>query len=131
MQTNVQTDPYFVTFTELKWGFRAAWKLMASYYAKFNDQHKVFNILNIICRWAPPSENNTLAYINTVVKLSGIGDLHSLPNPEVNGEEVARVIAAMVCVENGIKMEQVPMDDLWAGYQEAWPHPNHLLKERE
>ena len=119
-QARIQTDPAFVVFDEMKWGYRAAWKLMESYKLRMVDANKPYNIHNIICRWAPPNENDTQAYIKTVVKLSGIGEYQVLTPPSLNGEQVGKILAAMTCVENGITMEQVPVGDLMAGYKLAW-----------
>jgi len=59
--------PGFVTFDTLENGYRAVLKLLNSYVTKgFNTIEK------IITRWAPPSENNTAAYINFVSKDTGI-----------------------------------------------------------
>ena len=119
-QARIQTDTAFVVFDEMKWGYRAAWKLMETYKLRLVEARKPYNIHNIICRWAPPNENDTLSYIKQVVKLSGISEFQLLTPPSLNGEQVAKIIAAMTCVENGIRMEQVPMDDLWEGYRLAF-----------
>jgi hypothetical protein len=36
-------------------------------------------------------------------------------------EKTARLIAAMTCVENGIRWEQVDWDAIWQGYDLAYP----------
>jgi len=60
--------PGFSSFVSLEYGYRALLKLLNNYIGKgFN------NIEKIITRWAPPSENNTAAYIDWIEKDTGIG----------------------------------------------------------
>lgn len=62
-------DSRFVVFNDAHYGIRALAKVLLSYYRKYglNTVHK------IIDRWAPPSENNTGAYINHVAQVLGVG----------------------------------------------------------
>ena len=122
----MQTDKDFVQFKDLKWGFRAAWKILDTYCLTFKKEGKAYNVKNIIGRWAPPTENDTDAYVRAVVKLSGLGGNENMPRPKHywNFEEVdklVRLIRAMVCVENGIKWEKVDTKDIWKGYDLAFP----------
>ena len=122
----MQTDKDFVQFKDLKWGFRAAWKILDTYCLTFKKEGKAYNVRNIIGRWAPPTENDTDAYVRAVVKLSGLGGNENMPRPKHywNFEEVdklVRLIRAMVCVENGIKWEKVDTKDIWKGYDLAFP----------
>ena len=122
----MQTDKDFVQFKDIKWGFRAAWKILDTYCLRFKKEGKAYNVKNIIGRWAPPTENDTDAYVRTVVKLSGLGGNENMPRPKHywNFEEVdklVRLIRAMVCVENGIKWEKVDTKDIWKGYDLAFP----------
>ncbi len=112
----VQTDQSFVVFKDLAYGYRAAWKLMESYRMRLSEAKKAFNIHNIISRWAPPNENDTRAYINHVVRLSGIPEFQLLTPPGIRKDQVMKVIEAMTCVENGIGMEEVPRDEIEKGY---------------
>lgn len=52
----------FVTFENMEYGYRAALVLLRSYVKRGYD-----TVTSIISRWAPESENNTSAYIRTVV----------------------------------------------------------------
>ena len=122
----MQTDKDFVQFKDIKWGFRAAWKILDTYCLTFKKEGKAYNVKNIIGRWAPPTENDTDAYVRAVVKLSGLGGNENMPRPKHywNFEEVdklVRLIRAMVCVENGIKWEDVDITDVWHGYDLAFP----------
>ena len=122
----MQTDPGYVQYKDIKWGFRAAWKILDTYCLTFKKEGKAYNVKNIIGRWAPPTENDTDAYVRAVVKLSGLGGNENMPRPKHywNFEEVdklVRLIRAMVCVENGIKWEKVDTKDIWKGYDLAFP----------
>lgn len=75
---DVQTDPEFCQFVSPAWGFRAMAVLLLGY----QDRSGIKTIKDAITRWAPPSENNTAAYIDAVCKNSGFGatdvlDFHS------------------------------------------------------
>lgn len=121
-----QTDTAFVQFQSMAYGYRAAWKILDTYCLTFRRERRAYNVRNIIARWAPPTENDTEAYVKTVVKLSGLGGNENVPRPLRRRnferlEKTARLIAAMTSVENGIRMEQVDMEAIWQGYDLAWP----------
>lgn len=121
-----QTDKAFVQFTSMAYGYRAVWKILDTYCLTFKRERKAYNVRNIIGRWAPPTENDTDAYVRNVVKLSGLGGNENMPRPKHywNFEEVeklVRLIRAMACVENGIKWEQVDREAIWQGYDLAFP----------
>ena len=73
-----QTDKSFVQFESMAYGYRAAWKILQSYYERFCMEGKPFTVRNIISRWAPPNENDTEAYIISVLKLASIGGKEKL-----------------------------------------------------
>ena len=119
----VQTDKSFVQFTSLAYGYRAAWKVLDTYCLTFRRERKAYTLRNIIARWAPPSENDTDAYVRSVVMLSGLGGNENMPRP-LRGrdlERTARLIAAMTCVENGIAYKEVDWEAIWEGYDLAFP----------
>ena len=43
-----QTDKSFVQFKSMAYGYRAAWKILQSYYNRFCMQSKPFTVRNII-----------------------------------------------------------------------------------
>lgn len=55
------TDTEFDEFVSMEYGFRAAFKIIFTYIQRGDDTMR-----KIITRWAPPSENNTAAYIRFV-----------------------------------------------------------------
>ena len=64
-----QTDVRFIVFKEMKYGCRAILKLLKNYYNKYN----LLTVKDIISRWAPTTENDTLAYYKEVAKDLGVG----------------------------------------------------------
>ena len=86
------TDGAFEQFETLSDGCRAACKLILYYYLHL----KLNTIALIVSRWAPPTENNTSAYIRSVCKRTGFaGEEKLTPNM------LFPVIYAMACVEIG------------------------------
>lgn len=124
-----QTDPSFVQFKTMAYGYRAAWKILQTYYERFCMQSQLFTIRNIIGRWAPPSENDTEAYIKNVLRLSSIGGRENLLPPQnVSGYgRISRLIMAMTCIECGIPYSQVDTEAICQGYRLAFPENNEEL----
>ena len=126
-----QTDKSFVQFKSMAYGYRAAWKTLQSYYNRFCQQSKAFTVRNIIHRWAPPNENDTEAYIRTVLTLTSIGGKENLlPPSNASGYyKLSRLLAAMTVMENGIRMSQVDTEAIYQGYKLAFPQNAQELDE--
>ena len=126
-----QTDPSFVQFKTMAYGYRAAWRTLQTYYERFCMQSKPFTVRNIISRWAPPTENDTEAYIRTILRLSGIGGKENLL-PPANASSYGRLsklIGSMTVMENGIRMNQVDEEAIAEGYRLAFPENQRKLDE--
>lgn len=108
--TTRQTDSRFVQFLSLAYGFRAAFKLIYTYMHKYG----LSNITQIIMRWAPPSENNTSAYVAKVSEMSGIHPTE--PLDFYNKDQMIPLVRAMAYVENGRIIEG---DSIREGYRLA------------
>ena len=67
------TDKEFDEFLSMQFGFRAAFKIIFTYIQRGDD-----TIRKIITRWAPPSENDTEAYIRFVKRKSLISENYVL-----------------------------------------------------
>ena len=105
-----QTDKAFFQFRSLAYGFRAGFKTIKTYMSKYGCR----NITQIIMRWAPPSENNTDAYVRKVCQMSHIGSLEPL---DFNNEkQMHDLVQAMAYVENGVIIEG---DSIRQGYRMA------------
>ena len=124
-RTRVQTDAEFVTFKSMAYGYRAAWKLMETYQLRLRMEDKSYTLENIIHRWAPPEDNNdTQAYLRTVIRLLDykVAGRQPLPSPtSKEGHRVfAKIIAAMTCVECGIKPTEVDKQSIEQGWTMAF-----------
>ena len=78
-----QTDKAFVQFTSMKMGYRAAWRILETYFKHFEAQHKPFTPRNIIYRWAPPNENDSEAYLRRVCRLTNLAGNEALVRPSL------------------------------------------------
>ena len=87
-----QKDPEFVEFASPVWGIRAAFCILNTYKRK----HQAVCVEDIINRWAPPSENDTNAYIRAVCKATGFGGKERLTEAQW-----PRLVQAMAIIESG------------------------------
>ena len=99
-----QRDPAFCTFTGDVFGLRALMLVLLAYYRR----HKLDTVREIIGRWAPPVENDTVAYVDQVAKRLGIGPDDVL-NPE-RRETLINLARAIVRHENGKPPASYPPD---------------------
>ena len=91
-QSSFQGDKDFVQFESLEWGLRAAFCILETYRRKY----KAVCIEDIINRWAPPSENDTRKYVETVCMLTGFGGKERLEE-----SQLPALVCAMAFVECG------------------------------
>jgi hypothetical protein len=91
----VQSDGTFVQFISPEYGIRAISKILDTYSISYG-----LNTVNdIISRWAPPSENNTQAYIQDVANYIGVD-----PNQPIDVQaNKAGLVAAIIQHENGVQ----------------------------
>ena len=118
-----QTDKNFVQFESMVYGYRAAWKILESYWKHFHSTGQPFNVTTILNRWAPPTENDTQTYIRTVLKLTSLGGKENLPQPsrKVDTERLVKLLAAMTTVECGIPYKEVNTETIRKGFRLAFP----------
>ncbi len=88
-----QTDPDFFQFQTPAFGIRA----MATTINTYMTRYGLNTITGIISRWAPPSENDTQAYIDAVSSDTGIG-----PDDVISDADMPALIAAIIKHENGV-----------------------------
>lgn len=98
-----QTDKVFFQFTEMKWGYRAMLRTLQNY----RKRHGCDTIGDFIRRWAPPEENNTLAYIRFVCQKLGLPPAY-VPSVE-DKHSMCMLVWAMAWYENGVNpiMEEI------------------------
>lgn len=82
----------FVVFDNPENGYRAAVKILNSY-----RKRGLMTLTDIISAWAPPTENDTDSYINSVSDKTGIKPLE-----QVLYDDYAVLLMAMTYHENGV-----------------------------
>lgn len=93
------TDSAFKQFESLEWGYRAVFMLLHTYRVRgYGD-----TIEKMISRYAPPSENNTEAYISRLCRATGID--RDAPLDTLNSEQMVPVVCAISAVENGVEAD--------------------------
>jgi len=96
--SKTQGDRSSCQFETLEYGWRAAFHLLTrTYYHKY----RLYTIRGIVSRWAPPSENNTEAYIANVSRLTGIDPDEPLGIPSEKPSRWMMLGLAMAIQENG------------------------------
>ena len=123
--TEKQTDPSFVQFRSMAYGYRAACKVLQTYYQRFRTEGKPFTVRTIISRWAPPEDNNdTESYIRSVLLIGGLGGQEILfpPDNPLGYERLERLLIAMTCVECGTGTNRVDSKMILEGYRMAFPY---------
>ena len=87
-------DPIFEEFETMEYGIRALMKILINYMKKY----KLRTIIEIIKRFAPASENDTRAYINSVSRITGFEDNAILA---ANEDTISKLVTAICFIENG------------------------------
>lgn len=93
--TAQRTDKSFCQFTSPEYGVRAMVIILRNYQQKY----KLNTVSGIIKRWAPPNENDTLAYINSVAQATGVS-----PDQPINTYDsrfMMKLLQAIIKHENG------------------------------
>lgn len=93
------TDPEFEQFTSIVYGLRAGFKLIRRYI----QHYKRNTIRKIISSWAPPSENNSEAYIKFVSYYANI-------DPDIvldfyDQTSICSLVKAMCKMECGVEID--------------------------
>lgn len=89
-----RAEKRFEVFAAPAWGIRAMAVLLINYF----DRHGCDTVRKVIDRWAPPSENNTDAYVNAVARAVGVA-----PEQRINLHDYARLrplVVAIIAHEN-------------------------------
>jgi hypothetical protein len=102
-QSDTQGDDTFVQFDNEIFGIRAMGKILQSY-----SKRGVDTVEEIISTWAPPSENDTEAYIKSVEQSTGLSREDKVD--ATDGDALAKIISGIIRQENG--KEAVPEEDV-------------------
>ena len=97
----------FVRFESMEWGIRAAFCILETYRRKY----KAVCVEDIINRWAPPSENETRKYIETVCRLTGFGGKERLEE-----SQLPALVYAMAFVECGAPISKETISKAYSLY---------------
>lgn len=90
------TDPEFKQFGSMALGYRALFVLLDTYRIRYG----LDTVRTMIARWAPPSENDTEAYVRSVCRLTGLP-----PDRPLDTRDRATMLplaGAISRVENGV-----------------------------
>lgn len=90
-----QTDKAFCQFVSPEYGIRAMMMILKRY----QKQHGLNTIAGIIHRWAPPEENDTQAYINSVVTVTGIPAHEQID--VTDSATMLKLVQSIIAHENG------------------------------
>ncbi len=102
-----QTDREFVQFSSIEYGIRAAFCILETYRRKY----KAVCVEDIINRWAPPSENDTRKYVETVCRLTGFGGKERLEE-----SQLPALVYAMAFVECGAPISKETISKAYSLY---------------
>ena len=90
-----QPDSSFFTFKSSVYGIRAIVVILYTYSSKYG----LNTVRKIIGRWAPPNENDTEAYVESVSRSAGVGsdDILNLRNTSL----LKGIVKGIILHENG------------------------------
>ena len=94
-------------FSSIEYGIRAAFCLLETYRRKY----KAVCVEDIINRWAPPSENDTRKYVETVCRLTGFGGKERLEE-----SQLPALVYAMAFVECGAPISKETISKAYSLY---------------
>lgn len=89
-------DAAFKQFSSMEWGYRAMFVLLDTYARRYG----LNTIRGMISRYAPPSENNTEAYIAAICEWTGIAADEVLDTR--SRRDMVPIVVAMSRIENGV-----------------------------
>lgn len=100
-------DEAFCQFRSMAYGYRALLRLLQNYRRK----HGLKTIAEMIRRWAPPTENNTNAYIIDVCRQMQMPSSYVIDIEDK--DSMCALAAAISRHENGV---EAVMSDVYAGW---------------
>lgn len=92
MASDQSADPRFIVFTAPQWGLRAIARILLGDWREGQD-----TIASLIEEWAPPHENDTVAYVRAVGVAAGVDPYMPADIPGL----LPKIIPAIVKHENG------------------------------
>lgn len=105
---NKDANKSFEQFYNVHYGIRAMMILLKNYYTKNN----LTSVKSILSKYAPSFENNTKAYIDTVVNIVGTNEI-----PKLDKQSLISLAKAIHYVENGKQyFNHLTNEDFEIGY---------------
>lgn len=99
------SDGRFCRFMGPEWGIRAIARVIRNYAKRDGTpgvgRSGIDTVQEIIHRWAPPTENDTDAYVAQVAKV--VGTAPTAPLNLEDDEVMAKLVAAIIRHENGVQ----------------------------
>jgi hypothetical protein len=120
---NQNTDKAFEQFTSLHFGLRA----MLTDVANDITIKKLNTLTKLVNSYAPPTENDTVNYINFVSRATGLQ-----PNEPIklNPDTLAKIVRAKILIENGTAIINKLIPDLDTLIKQALADLNEATKKR-
>ena len=97
----------FRRFESMAYGYRAMFVLLHTYALRYGCR----TIEAMISRYAPPSENDTQAYIRRVSRSAGVDARAAVDTTD--GTVMPRIVGAMSAVENGTRADMAEVQAGW------------------
>lgn len=98
------TDALFKQFETMEWGYRAMFILLDTYRIRYGLK----TLREMIMRYAPPEENHTALYIDTVCDMTGVRPDEVLDTR--SRRTMVPIVAAMSRVENGCAAQRTEVE---------------------
>ena len=108
------TDRAFKQFETMAWGYRAMFVLLHSY-----SRNGYRTLRQMIARYAPPVENHTENYIESVSRWAGVFD--NIPLDTLDPAEMIPVVSAMSRMENGVPAVEADVKEGWKLFMQHKP----------
>jgi hypothetical protein len=94
-QKSQQTDSDYIQFVSPEYGIRALVKVLNTYRTSYG----LDTVREIVGRWAPPNENDTASYVNSVAGKVGVS-----PDATLDfGIHLPALVKAIIAHENGLQ----------------------------
>lgn len=111
-ERKVQTDKAFEEFETLQYGLRAGLKLIRNQISGFNGSRPKFNTIGKLIKvWAPPSENQTLRYVDFVCQAVGKQPFDIIRDDD--RKLICEIARAMAFVECGQWIDFEQFESAW------------------
>lgn len=107
------TDKSFKQFCNMAYGYRAMFMLLYTYQKRYG----LHTLRQMIARYAPPNENNTDLYIETVATWADV-------EPDLSIQTTSRdvmvpLVAAMSRMENGVPAVMSDVETDWKLFEDS------------